>query len=417
MLFPLNNRPELSPSRVFDLHARIGATIARRAGQIYTSWDNSPNPDRRLCVGYVSADFRAHPVGMLMKPVLEHHHSDGMDIHCYSNNVASDAITETLRQLAPNWHDVAGLSHNEFSELVRRHGVDILVDLSGHTNRNRLSAFARHPAPVQATWMGYLNTSGLAAMDFRICDNYTNPPGETEAFYTEKLARLPHSQWCYSPWLAPRDFARADGASEIVRFGSVNNYTKISDACADLWAQILRSEPRLLFTVLDVPPEQREKLLGRFAARGVDPVRIVLHARMPVGEYYRILGNLDVALDTYPYNGGTTTLDTLWMGTPLIAMKGDRPVARSAFSIMSTLGMSELIASTPTEYVEKNLQLARDQAWRQRLRSSLRERLSASSLMDADTFVTDLESCYRKMWVSWCESAPTVRVKPGPRRT
>ncbi len=404
MLFPLNNRPDLSPSRVHALHARIGTTIAARTGRPYTSWDNAPTSDRRLRVGYVSGDFRAHPVGMLMKPVLEHHHRSGMDIHCYANNVASDSITDTLRQCAPNWHDIAMLSHDEFAELVRRHGIDILVDLSGHTNRNRLSAFARHPAPVQVTWMGYLNTTGLAAMDYRLCDRHTNPPGETEAFHTEELVRLPHSQWCYSPWLAPVDFARTEGAPGKIRFGSVNNSTKISDMCADLWAEILRGEPRLELTVLDVSPDQREKLLGRFATRGVDPARIVPHARMPVGEYYEVVGNLDGVLDTCPYNGGTTTLDTLWMGTPLIAMKGDRPVARSAFSIMSTLGMSELIASTPAEYVARNLELARDRAWRQRLRSTLRERLRTSPLMDGDAFVADLESCYRKMWLSWCES-------------
>ncbi|MCC7328040.1 MAG: tetratricopeptide repeat protein [Burkholderiales bacterium] len=405
MLFALNNRPDLSTSQVFDLHVRIGATIARRAGRTYSSWSNSRDPQRRLRVGYVSGDFRAHPVGMLIKPVLEHHHGDNMDIHCYSNNAAADAMTEALREAAPTWHDVSSLTHDEFAELVRNHAIDILVDLSGHTNHNRLLAFARRPAPVQATWMGYLNTTGIAAMDFRICDRYTDPPGETEMCFTETLVRLRHSQWCYEPWLAPNEFARTGGATDKIRFGSVNNHLKISDACAELWAQILRNEPRIEFTLLDVPPDQRDRLLGRFAALGVDPTRIMLHGRLPVCEYYEAIGNLDVAMDTLPYSGGATTLDTVWMGTPLIALRGDRPAARNAFSIMSTLGMFELIAETPAEYVEKNLRLARDRGLRHQLRPMLRERMRASPLMDAGAFVADLESCYRSMWRSWCESA------------
>lgn len=404
MLFELNNRPDIDRSRAFDLHVRVGANIRRQQAARFDSWTNVADPDRRLRIGYVSGDLRAHPIGMLMKPVLQHHHGDSVEVHCYSNNTSADAITEVLRKLVPNWHDVAGLGHDDLGELVRRHGIDILVDLSGHTNHNRLATFARHPAPVQVTWMGYLNTSGLPAMDYRISDAYADPPGESDAYYTETVMRLPHSQWCYEPWLGPAGTVRRDGTPGRTRVGSINNHLKISDACADLWARILREEPRLDFTVLDVPSGERTRFLDRFVSRGVDPTRITLHDRLPINEYYGIVGDLDLALDTYPYSGGTTTLDALWMGTPLIARNGERPISRSAYSILRTMEMPELIAQAPDEYVDANLRLARDEDWRRLLRSSLRRRLEASPLMNADGFVADLERCYRDMWRTWCAS-------------
>lgn len=405
VLFALNNRTGIDPHRVFDLHVRSGTVIARRAGDPYTSWANSPDPEKRLRVGYVSGDFRVHPVGMLMKPVLEQQGDPLLEVHCYSNSTTSDPVTDTLKRSVPRWHDVAGLSDHAFAEMVRAHGIDVLVDLSGHTNANRLEVFARHPAPVQATWLGYLNTSGLPTMDYRVCDRYTDPLGETEAFYTEQLARLPHSQWCYEPWWAPDDFIRNAPARGAVQFGSVNSANKLSDLALDLWARILHVETTGELTILDVAPEKRESLTARFASRGIAPGRLKMMGRLPIGDYYRAIGALDIALDAFPYNGGTTTLDTLWMGTPVVALKGDRPISRSSFSIMSTLGVRELIALTPEEYVDKNLRLARDPGLRQEFHRTLSGRLRASALMDAKTFASNLEHCYRQMWRSWCHAA------------
>ncbi len=395
MLFPLNNQPGLSLAEIFARHRRVGKAIERRAGARFELSANDRNPDRCLRIGYVSGDFGLHPVGMLMRPVLEHHHTGVVEIHCYSNLLTPGPETEVLRRLSPYWHDTSRLAYDALTEQIRRDGIDILIDLSRHTSRNRLQVFARHPAPVQATWMGYLNTTGIAAMDYRICDWHTDPAGDAEAMFIEQLVRLPHSQWCYEPWFAPPQFVRDREPSGAIRFGSVNRFTKISDATADLWSQILRAVPGAELAILDVPAESRDALLDRFVARGVERARIAISGRQPLAAYYATIGNLDIALDTFPYNGGTTTLDTLWMGTPLVALRGDRAIARGACSILSSLALPELIADSPAAYVDINVRLARDSAWRATLQADLRRRLAASPLMDAEAFVTDLESCYR----------------------
>ncbi len=409
LLFSLNFDPELDAVAAFDAHARAGAEIVRSAGPPFVVWDNSRDADRRLKIGYVSGDFGNHPTGLFLRPVLEHHDRANFEIYCYSN---SNLVVEGTRRLhcaAEHWEVVADIDDDMLAGLIRRDRIDILVDLSGHTAHNRLGVFARHPAPVQATWLGYLNTTGLPTMDYRIADRHTDPPGLTEKLHTERLYRMPNSQWCYAPvYDLPLIEAPHPERPDAIVFGSFNQYAKITDACLDLWCRILCEVPDATLVILDAPPGRtRDMLRARVAARHVDPERIVIRGRASILEYFTAIGNTDIALDTFPYNGATTTLDTLWMGVPVVALRGERGISRSSYSIMESLRMPELIAGSSEEYVRLNVALARNAGQRQELRSTLRRRLELSPLMDTAGFVRDLETAYRGMWRVWCAPSRT----------
>ncbi len=405
MLFSLSFRDDLDADSIAREHRRVGTAICREAGPPFATWSNQPDPERRLRLGYVSGDFRLHPVALFLRPVLERHDKQRFEVFCYSNSKGADTIKRALQDRAEHWCEISGLDDRSFSERIRADEIDILVDLSGHTNSNRLFVFARHPAPVQVTWLGYLNTTGLPRMDYRICDWHTDPSGETEVLHSERLHRMPHSQWCYVPWgYMPQVAApHADRPEEII-FGSFNQFLKISDACLALWARILDRVPEATLTVLDVEGPNRRSLLDRLARHGIESTRVSLHGRQNLHDFYAAIGNVDVALDTYPHNGATTTFDTLWMGVPLVALRGERGISRSGYSILRSLDMPELIAGTADEYVELNVRLASDASWRSRLRATLRDRLAASSLMDGERFTRDLEAGYRQMWRTWCAS-------------
>jgi predicted O-linked N-acetylglucosamine transferase (SPINDLY family) len=243
-------------------------------------------------------------------------------------------------------------------------------------------------------------------MDYRLCDRSTDPEGETDHLNVETLYRLPHSQWCYAPFY---DIPLVDRPRDKVVFASFNQYTKISDPCLDLWCQILTRVPEASLAAYAIPAgKSQESLNTRLAARGIDPERVVIRDRLPVRDYLETIGTVGVALDTFPYNGATTTLDTLWMGVPVIALRGERSISRSSYSILCSMGASELIAETPEEYVELNVRLGHDAEWRRALRATLRDRLHASPLMDAAKFVADLEAGYRFMWRTWCETRPST---------
>jgi len=404
LLFSLNFRSDLSPDDVFREHARIGAMIGAAAGRPYASWQVAAIGERRLRIGYVSADFSSHPVGRFMVPVLAHHDRGRFDVHCFSNGgPASDEVGRALRGYAPHWHEISGQDDADVARRIHALGIDILVDLSGHTTGHRLGVFARRPAPVQATWLGYLNTTGLAAMDYRICDAATDPAGETERLHTERLIRLPHAQWCYQPFIDVPDAVQSSRAdSGNVLFGSFNQRVKITDATLDLWSAVLRALPSARIAIMDTREGwSRRALLTRLAARGVDAARVDLLEREPLRNYFARLATVDIALDTFPYNGATTTLDTLWMGTPLVALRGDRPIARGGYSLVSQLGLDDLVARSTEAYVSANVKLAHDWARRGELRAALREELRRSPLLDTHAFVRDLESAYRAMWLDW----------------
>ncbi len=419
LLFSTSFREILDPSIVASEHMRVGAAIARAAGAPFATWSNQPDPYRKLRIGYVSADYGPHPVSLFVRPVLEGHDCSRFEAYCYSNTGKENATTVAFRSRVAQWRDIAGMDDALVADMVRSDGIDILVDLSGHTQGNRLGVFAKHPAPIQVTWLGYLNTTGLAAMDYRICDRHTEPEGESDGLHSEQLCRMPHSQWCYVAWMdTPLALRPHVESPEAIVFGSFNQHLKISDRCLDLWCRILVRLPEAKLVMLDMRDlHLRDAMASRLQRRGIDRSRVDLRDRMAVSQYYTALGNVDVALDTFPHNGGTTTFDALWMGTPIVALRGDRGLSRSCYSILKTLGADELIAHDVDEYVEINVRLAKDPVWRARLRQTLRPRLRASPLMDAKQFVTALEARFREMWHAWCARAPERSSTPSSTRT
>lgn len=394
-LFSLNLRDDVDASFVAAEHRRYGRMMAE-------SFPASPRPARRkgrrpLRVGYVSGDLLAHPVAWFLMPVLRHHDRGEVRSYCYSSGHV-DAVTGLVRAAADEWRPVARRADEDVLRLIARDEIDILVDLSGHTPRNRLALFARRAAPVQATWLGYLNTTGLATMDYRITDAFADPPGMTEALHTEQLARMPHSQWAYVPHTegpAPRDAPRS--AHEPVIFGSFNQMAKLSDGALDLWAEVLRAAPGAILRVHAVPdPVAGEDVRLRLERRGIARARVETRGRLLTGEYLTALADVDIALDAFPYNGGTTTLDTYWMGVPMVVLPGGRGISRGSYSIASSAQLEELIARDRVDYVARNLALAADVDARTQLRRTIRPRLAESPVMDAERFTRDLEALYRR---------------------
>jgi predicted O-linked N-acetylglucosamine transferase (SPINDLY family) len=404
LLFSTNFHPDLNADAVAEEHKRVGRLVMKSAGPPFTQWANVANGSRRLRIGYVSGDFLNHPVALFLRPVLEMQDRGAFETFCFSNHAYPNPVADALREHADEWRNIADLDDNQVAVQVRRDAIDILVDLSGHTRRNRLAVFSRHPAPVQVTWLGYLNTTGLPAMDYRITDAHTDPPGETERLHTEQLVLMPHSQWCYAPWYLPEAVhePHPDRPHALI-FGSFNQFRKISEPCLNLWCRILRELPHSELLVMDVKTAELEtNLRDRVARNGVDPARVTARGRQVILDYFSAIGNVDIALDTFPYNGATTTLDTLWMGVPIVGLRGERGISRGTYSILRSLGATELIARDVEDYIDINVRLARDRAQREHLRHTLRSRLSASPLMDAVGFTSALEERYREMWRAWC---------------
>jgi predicted O-linked N-acetylglucosamine transferase (SPINDLY family) len=290
--------------------------------------------------------------------------------------------------------------------MIRADEIDILVDLSGHTGGNRLGVFARKPAPIQATWLGYLCTTGLASMDYRICDRYTDPPGATDLEGTEALAVMPDSQWCYRPYISSVPAAIPPSVRNgFVTFGSFNQFGKVSPSIRSIWAEILGELPQARLLVVGVPRGRtQDEFRESFSESGVSADRIQMVDRVPLEEYYQLFNRVDIALDTMPYSGGTTTCDALWMSVPVITLAGKHPVARSGASLLATAGFPDLIAQSSKAYVEMAVELARDASALADFRRGIREQMRRSPLMDEPKFVRELEQIYRRMWCDWCES-------------
>lgn len=411
ILFLMNYLPDYPIEELFAAHLDYGRRFGTEHYPENLQYANVPNPERRLKVGYVSGDFRNHPVSRFVEPLFAYHDRASFELHGFHNHHSTDVVTERLKGRVDRWHSISRMSDADAAQLVRKLGIDILVDLAGHTDLHRLPLFARKPAPVQVTWLGYLGTTGLATMDYRICDAYTDPPGLTERFHTEQLARLPDCQWCYAPYL---DLApvgelpiRHNG---YLTLGSFNNPPKLNDRVLELWADVLSVIPqaRLRFAAV-LPGGAQNRIVSILNRSGIAPDRIEFMPRLPYQDYLASISAVDLALDPFPYNGGTTSIETLLMGVPLVTLAGDHSIARGGVSLLSNLGLTELIAATPQDYVAIVRRLAGDPARLAALRGSLRERMEASPLMDGARFAHNLETLYRQMWRTWCrENAVTL---------
>lgn len=382
---------------------------------------NPPDPDRVLRVGYVSADFNNHPVGYFLESVLAAHDRAAVTIHGYANNLRHDDVTARLRASADVWRDVTGLDDATVENLVRRDGIDLLVDLSGHTAGNRLALFARKPAPVQMSWLGYFGTTGIPGMDAVLADRHVVPPGE-ERFFTETVWRLPGSYLCFTPpsFAVPGAMPGAPPSDPLpvapppmlksgaVTLGCFQNRAKITPATVALWAAVLSAMPqtRLLLKCRQMGDAGvRRALWDQFAAHGIAGNRVRLEGESPRAEYLAGYGRVDIAVDTTPFGGGTTTAECLWMGVPLVTLRGDRWAGRIGESLLHTLGLADqLVADSAADYVAKVAALAGDPTALAELRAGLRGRMERSPLCDGPGFARRLEEVYRAMWREWCRN-------------
>jgi len=405
-LFALNASDEISTDELFARHLAFGARLEEAIPCRFAPFDNAPDPNRRLRIGYVSGDFCYHVVTLFLTPVIEQRDRSSFEVYCYSTGGRVDEFTRRLSAQVDVWRDAAPLSDRELADLVHKDGIDILVDLGGHSGLPKLGVFAQRPAPVQATWLGYLSTSGLTRIQYRISDVYSDPPGQTDRLHTERLVRLPHSQWCYRPFVTIDHVSEPPCARNgYITFGSFNQAVKLSPSVRRLWAEILTQLPESRLVVLGVQKGRAQEDLYRdLADGGVARDRVSIHSYVSLEDYFRWYNAIDIALDTLPYSGGTTTCDALWMGVPVVTSPGERSSSRSAASILTTAGLRDWIAATREEYVALAVRFAGQREALAALRASLRSRIRSSPLMDEKRFARDIEEAYRSMWRSWCDS-------------
>ena len=399
-LFALNAAENISGSELFARHAAFGRELEQAVPARF-GFSSRKDAARRLRIGYVSADFSYHVVALFMLPVLERRDRRALEVFCYSTSERVDEYTRQLMKASDTWRPAAGMSDAQLADTIHADGIDILVDLAGHSGEPQLRVFAQKPAPIQCTWLGYLNTTGLTRIDYRITDAHADP-GDGQ--HTEKLARLPHSQWCYRPFMqsmpAGSPPMRGNG---FVTFGSFNQVLKLSQTSRKLWAQILSRVPGSKLAVLGVPSGRaHDELLADFAKAGIGADRVQVVPYVSLQDYFTWYNQVDIALDTTPYSGGTTTCDALWMGVPVLTAPGERPSSRSAASILTTAGMGDWIASSAEDYVNRAVEFAGDAQLLANLRVTLRARLQASPLMDEEGFARALETVYRQMWRTYC---------------
>lgn len=403
---------------LLDAARQFGESLERGNKSTFSKRDRNPN--RKLKIGYVSGDFIIHPVAMFLMRVLVAHDRSAFEIFAYSNDTKEDGATYHLRRLAGNWRSIASLNDGEAADLIGRDEIDILVDLSGHTGRNRLPLFARKAAPVQASWLGYFATTGVPAMDYIILDPVSAPAG-SEHWYTEQVVRLPYGRFCY---LTPPFDVKVTEPPCMKRghvtFGSFNNVAKISSGTLKLWAAILHAVPssRLLLKWRSFDEASTiQRFLDAFAEMGVSAERIETRGESPYDKMLAEYADVDIALDPFPFGGGTTSCEALWMGVPVVTLPGERLASRQTLGFLTQMGLTELAAASPEDYVARAVALAKDSARLAELRRKLRPIFEASPICDGPKFTATLEHAYRQMWRRFVAAETPIPMDIGLRET
>ena len=412
-LYALHYSPAYNARTLFREHREWNERHARPLERRFHPHTHDFSPERRLRIGFVSPDFRDHVVGWQLLPLFRGLRATEVEIHAFASVARTDEITDELRSLAHGWRNIFGLPDEDAAELIRTDAIDILVDLALHTDGNRLPLFARKPAPVQGTWLGYCSTSGSDAIDYRFSDPHLDPPGADLSCYSEETVYLPRTYWCYEPAGPTPELTPLPAlASDRVTFGCLNNFAKVSAPALKLWIEILRAVPNSGLLLHAPIGSAREALLDRFNRYRIASERVEFVGRQCWEQYLRTLRRIDIALDPFPYGGGISTCDALWMGVPVVTLSGETAVGRGGRSILSTIGLPELIAETPERYVAIAVSLAAELARLSELRSGLRDRMESSPLRDAGGFARDMEAAWRDIWRAWCRKM-AVRVAQG----
>lgn len=404
LLMALNYSPSADPGDVLAEHRRWASRHEANAPRFPTAVD--PDPDRRLRIGYVSPNFSQHMVASFVEPILAHHDLSQVEVIAYAEEVVRDATTERLRSMTHGWRATNGLTDHQVAKCVWDDRVDILVDLAGHTGYNRLGAFAYKPAPIQVTYLGYPNTTGLSTIDYRLTDAVADPPGEP-AWYSETLYRLPGCFCCYRPWpdappVSPLPAAR----NGYVTFGSLHDLAKLNEGVFDLWRSVLINAPgsRMLVFRHTLRGQTVDDVKRWIAGESWGIAEDRVEFRHEPGErgFLGVYDDVDILLDCLPWSGHVTTCEALWQGVPVLTLRGDRHAGRLSTTVLATLGMNDWIADTAERFRLAAFRRANDKATLMELRSSLRERIRLSPLCDAASFTQKLEAAFRDMWRTWC---------------
>jgi protein O-GlcNAc transferase len=402
-VFSLNYYP---PSDGAALAAELREWNRRHAGPLAPQrFSHVPATDagRRLRIGYVSADFRQHAVARFLEPLLCQHDRGQVEVFAYADVATADAMTQRLRSHVDTWRTTSGMADAALAGVIHADEIDILVDLALHTTPNRLLVFARKPAPIQMTWLGYPGSTGMTSMDYRLSDPYLDPAGADDEMHAEKTLRLKSCYWCYQPSeVAPEVGPPPAAQAGHVTFGCLNQFSKISPLVLLLWARILERVPRSRLLLHAPAGTCRQRALDLFAQAAIDPQRIQFEGRVQLRDYFRLYGKIDIALDTSPFAGGTTTCDALWMGVPVVTLHGQTVIGRGGASILANVGMPQLVAENEEDYVQIATELAGDIGQLERWRSEFRVKMQAWPLMDAPGFARKMEAAYRTAWRQWC---------------
>ncbi len=408
LLYNLALQETISAADLFQEHAQFAETYEAPLRALWPQHGNSRDPERVLRVGIISGDLRHHAVASFVEPLLVHlAQSTGLKLHAYYNHSEEDAVSLRLKGYFEHWQGVLSMDDENLVKQVQQDGIDILIDLSGHTGLDRLLAFARKPAPIQISWMGYPGTTGLTAMDYYLTDRYFAPVGMLEDQFTEKLVRLPASAPFLPHESAPEVNALPALSNGYLTFGSFNRPNKIGRSVVALWAQLLRALPdaRLLLGAM-TGGDESPILSGWFPEEGVDTTRLQFFGKGPMTDYLALHHQVDVCLDTFPYNGGTTTWHAVWMGVPTLTLTGKVPASRSGVTVLGHMGLQEFSAATKEEFVAKGVALAKDWQALSQIRNGLRARFAASPVGRPTVIAAGLERALRRMWQQWCEGLP-----------
>ena len=402
LLLTLHYSAKITPQQMFAEHQEFNRRFCAKLSENIEPHANDRDPDRPLRIGFLSGDFKQHPVSKFILPVFQHHDREQFKFHCYSETEIPDEVSQKLQGASDGWRRIVSWSDPRLAQQIRDDQIDILVDLSGHTGQDRLLTLPQ-PAPVQVTMFGYPDTTGLTTIDYRVTDALSDPPGMTEQFHTEKLARLSRVAYCYRP---TKDTGRVEDRkkTEPIVFASVNNIAKLSPETLQLWARILSETPGARLAVLATSRDlqQTSRLLIR---HGIDAGSLTILERVPTAKFFDLFNQIDIALDPFPYNGGITTCDALWMGVPVITLAGNTYVSRQGVSLLTTVGLGDLIARTPDDYVQIASDLAQNRDRLAEIRHTLRDTMTASPLCDYAGYTRELQDFFRTAWREYCHLA------------
>lgn len=406
LAFTMHYLPEVTPADVYTASTKWARLAVEAITRRFDRYDNDPDLDKVLKIGFISPDFRRHPVGYFIQSFLMLHSIDQFEVVCYSDVRGEDDLTKQLIESSDKWRRVYGVKDDKLAEMIQRDRIDILVDLTGHTKDSRLNVFVMKPAPIQITWAGYVGTTGLDAIDYLISDRFQSPEG-SEEFAVERIIRMPDDYICYTPpEYAPEVAPLAALENGYITFGCFNNHAKISETAIAVWCDILKRVANSKLFVKN-PSFSDQSTVDRFMLlfekHGIPPERIRVEGQSPHPEMLERYSLVDIQLDTMPYSGGLTTLESVWMGVPVITFPGALFSSRHSLSHLMNIGLSDCVASSLEEYIAIACSMAGDVATLSEMRINLRDTMASSPVCDGFGFTENFQCVLREMWREWCE--------------